>query len=53
MRSAIALASAPPGYKNDKPALMVEFDGTDGRMSVLIYSTDRMQGREMPSRVKQ
>lgn len=42
---AIARATAPPGYKHDRPALMVEFDGIDGRMPILIYSTDRDSGR--------
>ena len=37
----------------DKPALMIEFEGADGRMPVLIYSTDRMEGREMMSRAIQ
>ena len=37
----------------DKAALMIEFEGTDGRMPVLIYSTDRMEGREMISRAIQ
>jgi hypothetical protein len=46
---AVAKASVPE-WANDKPALMVEFDGVDGRMPVLVYSTDRMQGLEMKSR---
>ncbi len=50
---AIASVVAPPGYVHDKPALMVEFEGVDGRLPVLIYSTDRAQGREMKSRADQ
>ena len=50
---AIARASAPEGYIHDKPALMVEFDGVDGRMPVIVYSTDRMQGREIKSQAVQ
>lgn len=46
---AIARASAPAGYVHNKPALMVEFDGVDGRLPVLIYSVDRALGREIPS----
>lgn len=50
---AIARVVAPPGYVHDKPALMIEFDAVGGRMPVLIYSTDRMSGREMKSRTPQ
>lgn len=51
---AIARVTAPDGYDNaSKPALMVEMDGTDGRMPVLIYSTDRDQWRAMPTRASQ
>lgn len=42
---AIARVVAPSGYKHDKPALLVEFDGIGGRMPVCIYTTDQMQTR--------
>lgn len=50
---AIARIVAPPGYVHNKPALMVEFDAVAGRLPVLIYSTERMSGRNMPSRSAQ
>lgn len=50
---AIARVVAPPDFKHEKPALMVEMDGKDGRMPVLIYSTDRDQGRAMQTRQPQ
>lgn len=50
---AISRIVAPAGYSHDKPALMIEFGGVDGRMPVLVYSTDRAQGREMKSRTAQ
>lgn len=50
---AIARVAAPLGYVHDKAALMVEFEGVDGRMPVVIYSTDRAQGREMKCRTPQ
>lgn len=46
---AIARVVAPPGYVHDKPALLVEFEGVDGRLPVLVYTTDGMLGREMNS----
>jgi hypothetical protein len=42
---AVARASMPEGtnYNPNKPALMIEFDGVDGRIAVPMMSVEKMQ----------
>ncbi len=39
--------------EGDKPALMIELGGADGRLPVSLISTDRMQRSGMPSSMVQ
>lgn len=49
-----AIARVTGGAREgDKPALMIELHGADGRLPVSLISTDRMQRGGMPSNVVQ
>jgi len=50
---AVAKVVVPEHDTSVKPALLIEFDGIDGRLPMMMVSCDRMQGREMPTRAEQ
>lgn len=41
-----AIGRVTPGFDPAKPALMIEFDGVDGRIGPTVLSTDRWQDQK-------
>lgn len=41
-----AIGRVTPGFNPDKPALLIEFEGVDGRIGPTVLSTDRWEGQK-------